>query len=124
MPSILIVDDSAIVRTQVRKCLEDAGYGITEAQDGRAALAAATASEKAFDLVVTDLHMPGMDGLSLVEELRNEGSYEKTPIFVLTTETDTDVITRGREIGVTAWVTKPVQPDVLLNGVKLVLPPE
>jgi two-component system chemotaxis response regulator CheY len=120
MPSILIVDDSAIVRTQVRKCLEDAGYGITEAQDGRAALA--TAGTQSFDLVVTDLHMPGMDGLSLVEALRGKNEYEKTPIFVLTTETDTDVITRGREIGVTAWVTKPVQPDVLLNGVRLVLP--
>jgi two-component system chemotaxis response regulator CheY len=120
MPSILIVDDSAIVRTQVRKCLEESGYEITEAPDGRAALA--TASAGAFDLVITDLHMPGMDGLSLVRELRTKDAYSKTPIFVLTTETDTDVIGKGREIGVTAWVTKPVQPDVLLNGVRLVLP--
>jgi two-component system chemotaxis response regulator CheY len=120
MANILIVDDSAIVRTQVRQCLEAAGYEITEAVDGQAGLT--TASERAYDLVVTDLHMPGMDGLSLAEALRERDDYEKTPIFVLTTETDSDIIARGREIGVTAWVTKPVQPDILLNGVRLVLP--
>jgi two-component system chemotaxis response regulator CheY len=118
--NILVVDDSAIVRTQVRQKLEESGYHVVEAPDGPAALN--YARTRAFDLVITDLHMPEMDGLALVEALRKTAEHKSIPILMLTTESDSDVVARGRSAGVTAWVTKPVRPEILLNGVRLVLP--
>lgn len=117
---ILVVDDSTIIRTQVREALEEAGFSVVEAENGNAALTQSGARD--FDLVITDLHMPEMDGLTLVEHLRKADAYKDTPIFMLTTESDTDTVGRGRSAGVTAWVTKPVRSEILLSGVRLVLP--
>lgn len=116
---ILVVDDSTIIRTQVREALEEAGFSVVEAENGNAALIQSKA--RTFDLIITDLHMPEMDGLTLVGHLRAADAYEDTPIFMLTTESDTDTVGRGRSAGVTAWVTKPVRSEVLLGGVRLVL---
>src|SRR5579883_3472449 len=106
---ILIVDDALVVRQAVRYVLEGAGYHVTEADNGDAALAAATGQR--YDLIVTDLNMPGMNGVDLVGTIRRLPGYDKTPIFMLTTATSRQDLQRGKAAGVTAWIVKPWKPE-------------
>jgi two-component system, chemotaxis family, chemotaxis protein CheY len=117
--SILIVDDSASMRQMVRMALTGAGHAVVEAADGAEALVKAEA--RRFDLVLTDLHMPGMSGLDLIGKLRLLPAYRGVPILFLTTESDAEKRAAGKAAGATGWITKPFKPDQLLAVVHKVL---
>ena len=117
--TILSVDDSASMRQMVRLALGGAGYAVTEACDGRDALA--KAQEGGVQMVLTDLNMPNMDGLSLIRELRKLPSYKGVPIVFLTTESDEGKRAEAKAAGATAWIVKPFKQDQLLGVVKKVL---
>jgi two-component system chemotaxis response regulator CheY len=119
MANILAVDDSASMRQMVAFTLKGAGHTVTDAADGQQALnIAKTAS---FDLVLTDVNMPVMDGITLTKQLRALPNYRFTPILVLTTEAGSDKKSEGRAAGATGWLVKPFNPDQLLATVKKVL---
>ena len=117
--TILIVDDSMMMRTMVRGALEADHHHVVEAPDGRAALRTLEAARP--DLVITDVNMPEMDGLSLVRALREQGRHRFTPILVLTTEGSDAMKQRGREAGATGWLVKPFNPDQLRQVVRRVM---
>jgi len=116
---ILSVDDSASIRQMVSFTLKKEGYEVIEASDGNDALARIMGSS--IDLVITDLHMPNMDGIGLIKALRANSSYRFTPIVMLTTESHTDKKNEGRQAGATGWVVKPFKPEQLLAVVKKLL---
>lgn len=119
MTDILIVDDSASMRQMVSFTLKEAGYAVEEAVDGVDALG--KAKTKAFNIVVTDVNMPNMDGISLIRELRTLASYKFTPLLMLTTESDDSKKQEGKSAGATGWMVKPFNPEQLLATVKKVL---
>ncbi|MBE9533115.1 MAG: response regulator [Proteobacteria bacterium] len=119
MATILAVDDSASMRQMVGFTLKGAGYDVTDAADGQQALD--IAKTRSFDLVLTDVNMPIMDGITLTRELRALPAYRFTPILVLTTEAGGDKKQEGRAAGATGWLVKPFNPDQLLATVKKVL---
>jgi two-component system, chemotaxis family, chemotaxis protein CheY len=119
VPRILAVDDSAAMRQMVEITLSSAGYDVAQAKDGREALE--IAAKHSFDLVITDVNMPEMDGLALVRELRGMASYRHTPLLVLTTEATAERKMEGREAGATGWIVKPFNPEKLLATVARVL---
>jgi len=117
--TILSVDDSASVRQMVQLTLQGAGYQVIQASDGAEGLAKAQST--AVDMIVTDLNMPNMNGLSLIQELRKLPSYRGVPIVFLTTESDPEAKKKAKDAGATGWITKPFQKDQLLAVVKKVL---
>ena len=117
--SILTVDDSASVRMTTRIALTGAGYKVTEAVDGLDGLNKARTTR--FDLIVTDLNMPNMDGLRMIEELRRLPNQIGVPILFLTTESDPGMKSRAKAAGATRWLTKPFEPDQMVKLVKKVL---
>jgi len=117
--TILAVDDSASMRQMVKLTLSSAGYDVVEAEDGRAALA--KAQVRGVNMVLTDLNMPNMDGLSLIRELRKLSAYNGVPIIFLTTESDAAKKSEAKAAGATAWIVKPFQQEQLLSVVKKVL---
>ena len=119
MAVILAVDDSKSLRQMVAFTLTEAGHQVIEAVDGVDALS--TAKEKPFDLAITDVNMPNMDGITLVKELRNLPQYKHTPILMLTTESGDDKKQEGRAAGATGWLVKPFEPEKLLSVIKKVL---
>src|SRR6185312_15260931 len=119
MARILAVDDSAAMRQMVSITLTGAGHEVQQAADGREALA--IAERQRFDLVITDVNMPVMDGLTLVRHLRNLPSYRGVPLLVLTTEATTEKKLEGKAAGATGWLVKPFNPDRLLATVTKVL---
>ena len=120
MPStILIADDSRTMRRMVRSALEADHHDVVEAPDGLAALDVASRLEA--DLVITDVNMPEMDGLTLVRVLRARSGYRFTPILVLTTESGEDMKQRGREAGATGWLVKPFDTERLRQTVSYIL---
>lgn len=116
---ILAVDDSRSILQMVSFTLKGAGYQVTEAVDGQAALDLAAAGQ--FQLVITDLNMPRMDGITLTQKLRAHPKYKFTPILMLTTEAGEAFKTRGKAAGATGWLVKPFDPQKLLGVVKKVL---
>jgi two-component system chemotaxis response regulator CheY len=116
---ILAVDDSASMRQMVRFTLESAGYKVVQAVDGIEALD--FAKQTPVDLVLTDVNMPRMDGITLVRELRGLTSYKFTPMLVLTTESGSDTKQRGKQAGATGWIVKPFSPEQLLSTIARVL---
>jgi len=119
MASILAVDDSSSMRQMVAFTLKGAGHQVVEAADGQEALNRAKSQK--FDLVITDVNMPVMDGITFIRQLRGEPSYKFTPMLMLTTESSMDKKTEGKAAGATGWIVKPFNPDQLLNTVKKVL---
>lgn len=116
---ILTVDDSISMRQMISFTLRDAGYEVTEAVDGQDAID--KASRQSFDLIFTDQNMPNVDGLTLIQMLRNFEEHEKTPILMLTTEASDEMKKMGRAAGATGWLVKPFDPQKLLDVVKKVL---
>ena len=114
-PKILIVDDSMMVRMTVKRTLLSVDFEVVEAKDGAEGLA--KAQESQFDLVLTDLNMPNMDGLTMIQNIRQIPSYADTPIVMLTTESGDDKKSIGHESGVSAWLVKPFEPDHLIEVV-------
>jgi two-component system chemotaxis response regulator CheY len=122
MPAtILIADDSKMMRAMVRGALQADLHRVVEAPDGRQALETLDASGAPVDLVITDVNMPEMDGLALVRALRARAQYRFTPILVLTTESSDTMKQRGREAGATGWLVKPFDSVRLREVVQHVL---
>jgi two-component system chemotaxis response regulator CheY len=119
MANILAVDDSASMRQMVAFTLKGAGHQVTEAVDGEDALR--LAKSQRFNLVLTDVNMPKMDGITLTKQLRTLPNYRFTPILTLTTEASQDKKMAGKAAGATGWIVKPFNPDQLLATVKKVL---
>ena len=117
--SILAVDDSASLRMAIKIALTGAGYKVTEACDGQDGLGKANAER--FDLILTDLNMPNMDGLSMIREIRKGTVQTGVPILFLTTESDDGVKAEAKAAGATGWLVKPFVPDQLLRVVGKVL---
>ncbi len=118
--TIMTVDDAATMRKMISFTLKTAGYDMLEADDGAAALTALRA--RPVDLVITDVNMPNMDGIELTRQLRALPQFQKTPILLLTTESDPEIKTRGRSAGATGWIVKPFKQEQLLAVVGKVLP--
>jgi len=117
--TILTVDDSVSIRQMVKFTLSKEGYSIIEACDGKDALSKIGAGK--IDMVVTDLNMPNMDGITLIRELRTKPEFRFTPIIMLTTESQDSRKQEGKAAGATGWIVKPFQPDQLINVTKKVL---
>jgi two-component system chemotaxis response regulator CheY len=119
--TILIVDDSASMRQVVGIALKGAGYTVLEGRDGKDALSKLTGQK--VHLIISDVNMPVMDGISFVKEVKQLPAYRFTPIIMLTTESDENKRREGQAAGAKAWVVKPFQPEQLLGAVqKLCLP--
>ena len=108
---IMIVEDSRSLRRMIRTALAVDGYDVLEGQDGEEALALLRTTTP--DMVITDVHMPGMDGLSLVRALRALPLFRFTPILILTTERSEEMKQRGLAAGATGWIVKPFDPEQL-----------
>jgi two-component system, chemotaxis family, chemotaxis protein CheY len=119
MIRILAVDDSKTIRSMLHSTLAGAGFDVTLAEHGEEALQ--MASQQQFALVVTDVNMPKMDGITLVRALRQKPEYAYIPILVCTTESSQEQKKRGREAGATGWIVKPFQPARLVDTVRKVL---
>lgn len=117
--NILIVDDSPSIRQMVEVTLKSQNYNVTVAVDGQNAFE--LCQDATFDLVLTDLNMPRMDGLTLVQSLRGLESFKKVPILMLTTEAGDDMKAKGKSAGATGWMVKPFDPTKLLQVVAKVL---
>ncbi|MEW6692502.1 MAG: response regulator [Pseudomonadota bacterium] len=119
--TILIVDDSASLRTAVKIALTGAGYEVIEGCDGRDGLA--KLDGRKVHLIISDVNMPNMDGISMVQAIKQNPAYKFTPIIMLTTEAGSDMMEKGKAAGVKAWVVKPFKPEQMLQAVsKLILP--
>lgn len=116
---ILTVDDSASIRLTTRVTLSNAGYSVTEAVDGLDGLNKLKGGE--YDLVVTDLNMPNMDGLTMIRELRKLPAHTGVPIIFLTTESDGELKAQAKAAGATGWLTKPFDPESLVKIARKVL---
>jgi two-component system, chemotaxis family, chemotaxis protein CheY len=117
---VLTIDDSKTMRDMVGFTLKSAGFEVIEAEDGLRALAILVRTK--VDLVITDINMPNMDGVTLVKELRARSAHKSTPILILTTEGGDDKKAEGRAAGATGWIVKPFAPDKLLQVVNKVCP--
>ena len=111
--TILVADDSATMRMIVQATLTGAGWKVLTAGNGQEALE--MARRHPVDLVVSDWNMPVMGGLELIQGLREEDQYRDVPVLVLTTEDDVDSKMAARDLGVCGWLSKPVDPDVLVE---------
>ncbi|MDF0675094.1 MAG: response regulator [Nitrospira sp.] len=117
----LIVDDSPTMRQLVSSTLTNAGFTVVEAEHGKDAVNKVAAEPK-LDIIVTDLNMPEMDGITLIKALRKLNAFRFTPILMLTTESAADKKQAGKEAGATGWIVKPFNPDILLKTIAKVLP--
>ena len=117
--SILTVDDSASIRLTTRVALTNAGYSVTEAVDGQDGLAKLNSGQ--FDMIVTDLNMPNMDGLTMIRELRKLPAHMGVPVIFLTTESDAEIKQQAEAAGATGWLTKAFGPESLVKIARKVL---
>ena len=119
MAQVLAVDDSLSLRKLVAQTLMSAGHTVTEAANGAEALA--LIKQKQFNLIISDINMPVMDGLTFIKQVRALGAYKFTPILVLTTEMDPNKKKIAKESGATGWLVKPFDPEQLLGTIRKVL---
>jgi two-component system, chemotaxis family, chemotaxis protein CheY len=119
--NVLVVDDSASMRALVCSTLKTLGYETTEAGNGQEALEKIR-TIRVLDLVITDLNMPVMDGITLVQNLRRLGAMKYTPVLLLTTETRVEQKDKAKAAGATGWLTKPFDPKQLTAVVQRILP--
>ena len=118
--TILTVDDAATMRKMVSLTLKSAGHEMLEAQDG--AIALSVLQTRTVDLVISDVHMPNMNGIELTRHLRALPTFGKTPIILLTTESDPAKKAEGRAAGATGWMVKPFTQEQLLGLVAKLFP--
>lgn len=116
----LIVDDSTSMRQMIAHTLSSAGFQVTQAANGQDALATLTSARP--DVIITDLNMPVMDGLTFIKKARALPVSKFTPILMLTTEAGAERKAEGRAAGATGWIVKPFHPDQLLQVVAKVVP--
>jgi two-component system, chemotaxis family, chemotaxis protein CheY len=116
MKKILAVDDSASIRQMVGFTLRSAGYDVVDAVDGKDGLT--KAGKDAFDMIITDLNMPNLDGIQMITEVRKLPGYSFTPILMLTTESQAEKKDAGRKAGATGWIVKPFNAEQLTSVIK------
>jgi two-component system, chemotaxis family, chemotaxis protein CheY len=116
---ILTVDDSASIRMTIKIALSEAGYAVEEADNGAAGIQKANGG--GFDMIITDLNMPVMDGLTMIEEMRRLPDLAGVPIIFLTTESDEAMKQRAKAAGATGWLTKPFNSEQLVRVARKVL---
>lgn len=115
---ILLVEDSNTVRQQVGILLSGAGYGILEAENGRDAVSVVAAQKEDLAMIIADVNMPVMNGIEMLQALRDKNLASGVPILMLTTEGQPELIEKARKAGAKGWVIKPFKPDLLLAAVK------
>ena len=120
MARILAVDDSPVMRQMVKATLLEAGHEVSQAANGEEALR--IAATQVFDMVITDLNMPVMDGITLIKNVRQQAAMKTRPILMLTTEGLAAKKEEGKAAGATGWIVKPFDPEKLLATVAKVLP--
>ena len=114
--TILLVDDSASVRTVAGIALRRAGYEVLEAANGQEGLAQLQGGGRVH-LIISDVNMPVMDGIGFLKEVKRHPATKFTPVIMLTTEAGDDKKQEGRAAGAKAWIVKPFQPEALLDAV-------
>ncbi|WP_101758288.1 response regulator [Oceanicoccus sp. KOV_DT_Chl] len=117
--TILVVDDSASVRQVVGIALKGAGYTVIEACDGKDALSKLNGTK--VHLIISDVNMPNMDGITMVTEVKKLAEYKFTPIIMLTTEGADEKKKQGQAAGAKAWIVKPFQPEQMLKAVSMLI---
>lgn len=117
--TILIVDDSESIREVVSFTLENEGYKVLIGVDGKDALK--FLDGQVIDLIITDLHMPEMDGIELIKNVRKNANYERIPILFLTTESQTAKKMEAKDAGATGWIIKPFVPAKLIAAINKVI---
>lgn len=117
MAQILVVDDSATVRNEVSSFLTQNGLTVQTADDGRDGLAKLQ-RDSSIKLVISDVNMPNMDGLTMVEKIRSELNNQSVSVIMLTTESDPRMKERGKAAGVKGWIVKPFKGEAVLGGIK------
>lgn len=117
---VLVVDDSMSMRQALSIALRGAGYDVVEAVDGGDGLRKLDGHK--FDLIISDVNMPNMDGISFVKAVKGLPAHRFTPALMLTTESDTEKVRAAKEAGVRAWMLKPFQPPALLAAVEKLIP--
>jgi two-component system chemotaxis response regulator CheY len=118
--TILVVDDSASLRQIVSIALKGAGYDVIEGSDGQDGLSKLDGSK--VHLIISDVNMPNMDGLTMVKKIKEMAAYKFTPIIMLTTESGADKKDIGKAAGVKAWMVKPFKPEQMLSAVSKLIP--
>ncbi len=120
MPKVIMTaDDSVSIRQMVAFTLEQSGYSVVEAEDGLDALEKLEAHM--VDMLITDLHMPNVDGIELIKNIRKNPRYKYMPIVMLTTDAQEKSKKAGKAAGATGWIVKPFNPDQLIAVIKKVL---
>ena len=119
MKKILVVDDSSVVRMSLEMLLKDNGFDVVCANDGVQGVDAAKGSK--FDLIITDINMPNMNGFDLIQNVRQMDQCKFIPILVLTTESDSEMLKKGKNFGATGWIVKPFTNESLLSTVNRVI---
>jgi len=119
--TVLVVDDSASVRQVVSIALKGAGYDVLQGSDGKDALK--QLDGRRIHLIISDVNMPNMDGITFVAEAKKLPAYKFTPIIMLTTESQEDKKRQAQAAGAKAWVTKPFQPEQMLAAVSKLIAP-
>jgi len=114
----LTIDDSKTMRDMVSFTLKNAGFDVTEAENGQLGLD--KVNKASFDIIITDVNMPVMDGITFTREARKIAALKTTPILILTTESDANIKNEGRNAGATGWIVKPFNPEKLLQVVEKV----
>jgi DNA-binding response OmpR family regulator len=118
-PSVLIVDDEPMTRNLLRLMLERAGFEISEAEDGLKALL--MVAEKTPDVLLLDVMMPNMDGITVCEKLRSQAETAALPIILLSARTSSEAVREGMQAGATLYLGKPISREELINNVHEVL---
>ncbi len=120
MPTtVMIVDDSQMVRKQVARTLVAAGYAVVEAQDGADALAQLSSSTPAPSLIVLDVNMPNMGGIEFLRSLHARGrDFVIPPVVMLTTEGEPRLMQEAKALGAKGWIVKPFRPEMLVAAVQ------
>ncbi len=119
--TVLVVDDSASIRATITMTLENAGFSVLEADDGHEAMA--RLEQQRVHLIISDLNMPGMDGMTLLRQVKAQETTRYLPFIMLTTENSPQIRQEGFEAGARIWLTKPFEPLVLLDHIYKVVQP-
>ncbi|ATL92548.1 response regulator [Aeromonas sobria] len=119
--TILVVDDSASIRATITMTLQSAGFAVIEADDGNAALG--QLERQRVHLIISDLNMPGMDGMTLLRQVKKQPTTRYLPFIMLTTENSPEIRQEGFDAGARIWLTKPFEPLKLIDDVYKVMQP-
>ena len=119
--NILVVDDSESIRELVGDILTKAGFNVFKGIDGKDGLKRLTSLDKNMSMIITDLFMPGMDGIDLIKEIRKLDEYQYVPILMLTTESQMAKKMEAKQAGVTGWMVKPFEEEKLLKTVHKII---